>query len=169
MKLTGPVIPGKLLYPQIIPAMTKCVFTAIAWDTSESTVSFIPVPHAFAMLQTTFKIIAHSTVISTLPVPCPPHLLHLTDPIPLLDLSVLYHPFWWTGSPPLLPNIPSEDLITHILPRHVSTSPLFDSVMSILLPQALMIMTSMTPMLGGISMAVEVFQWCFNVIMGVML
>ena len=149
--------------------MMRRVSIAIAWGTSESTVNFTPAPHASTMLQTMSKITAHSVVVTTQLVPNPLHPLRPIIPLLPWDQSTWYPLLWQTDFPLPLLDEPFKDLVIPMPPLHVFTPPPFDSVVFVLLPQVPMMTMSMTPMPGGTSTVIEIFQQCFNATMGVML
>lgn len=166
-KLTGWATSDEPLYLLITPAMTKRAFIVIVWDISESTANFIPALLVFVMLQTTSRIVAHFIVVSIPLTPYLLHPLHLTTLVPLLDRFVQYHLLWQTDSLPLLLDTLSEGLVVLVLLLCTSIPLPFNSLD--LPPRVLTTTMSMTLTLGETSMAIKVFQRCFNANMGIML
>ena len=116
-----------------------------------------------------FRIAAHFVVATCQPVLCPPHPLHPTILPPLLGQFVRYPLHLRIGFP--LPPLdePSMVLVAPVPPLCASTPRLSDDTTLVLPPRVLMTTTSMTPMLGVISMESKVFRRSLNVIAGVML
>ena len=115
------------------------------------------------------RIAAHSAVATTRLMPYPPHPLHPTILLLLLDQSVQYPLRWQTGSLLLPLDEPSVDPVTLVLPLHTSTPPPSNFTMLVLPPLVQTTTMSMTLMLGVTSMESRIFRWCLNATMGVML